>query len=407
MTDNELKPRADFGFSVKGWRRRGNFFHAIEPKFVGALPSDARERSGKDTIILAPGNRVKMWLEYSMDGKSLAWLRHTDVSDGTTLKPLDDVVCDGVVERVNGLHEAYLDSETWYRVLRNKADDPDEDDEQLAPIDACIEGVFDPDDTDERGYLIGRFDDLPPWMGDDVEVSIAPPDSDTGAYIKLPEVPRNEVPPWLRVNGEWMALLPIYYKPGEYLLNADPVDIAAARNYDGSPLPNDETLPIRLRSQIRPLFMKIVPRFGYVRPTKDEGDDYIAWRTAATTIEYALFGLGQTHRQARYYRTRQRESEDAAVAKWRLSQKRYDKRSEAYNSYTFEKWLEETGDKYAKKWVYESKLAGESATTCKARAEYLEKALDAKRAEVEEAEQVVSLLEAKYESFIRTMYLRR
>ena len=131
--ENESNPRADFGFSVKGWRRRGNFFHAIEPKFVGAFPSDARERSGKDTIILAPGNRIKMWLEYSMDGRSLARLHHTDISEGETLVPLDDVVCDSVVERANGLHEAYLDADTWYRVLRNTAGEDEADDSQLAP----------------------------------------------------------------------------------------------------------------------------------------------------------------------------------------------------------------------------------------------------------------------------------
>ena len=244
-------------------------------------------------------------------------------------------------------------------------------------------------------------------MGDDVEVSIAQPDADTGGYITLPEVPRNEgaavVAGERRVDDDRSDPL----QAGNLAIGRRPVGrsggagirrhAVAKRRYLADP---------HAGAGAGTCFGKLVPRFGYVRVTKEVEENYLAWRDAAKTIELSMFGLGQTHRQARYYRIRQRESEDTVVAKTRLAENRYARRPSAYTSYTFDKWLEETGDKYAKKWIYEAELAAESAATCKVRAEYLENALDAKRNEVGAAEAVASVLEAKYESVIRMMYLR-
>ena len=383
--------------SVRGWRRKGNFYHAIGPEIIGqSPPSEARMRQGKDTVILAPGNRVKLWLEMDCDGEALGW------------RDPKDVICDGIVKGNGDLHTAHVSSATWMRLLRNVRRKPSgaaDTEAAIEPIDACIEGTFDKDNTARNGYWIGRFDDLPPWLGDDVQVSIAPPDQDDGAYLIAPEVVPEDMPPWLRVNGVWMLTSPIYYRRGHWLLGADPMDVVAARHYDGTVLPNDDTLPIRARGQIRPLFMKIVPNFGYTRPTKEQGDDYIAWREAATTIEYAMMGLGQAHRQARYYRIRERESADSANSKMRLARNRYARRAKAYADYDFERWLGETKDKYATKWDYEAGRASESAKTCARRAEHIETGIAAKRAEVGVAEETAARLEAKYEDFIRTMYL--
>ena len=391
MTDGSKSKNADFGFDVKRWRKRGNFYHAVEPVFYGALASQARLAAGKDPLILAPGNRVKMWLEGDSGGRSLGW------------KGVEDVIADSVAKRSGDLHEAYLDAGTWFRVMRNKEGD---DDEQLSPIDACIEGVFGERERAPNGYWLGRFDGLPAWMGDDVEISIAQPDSDDGAYIVMPEVPASEVPPCLRVNGVWMFTSPVGYKPWHYLLGADPLDIIEAREYDGTPLPDDDTLPIRTRRQVRDLYQAAYPGYEFWRADKDTQKEHRSWLKAATVIEYAFFGMGQTHRQAVYSRTRQRECERAVQSKTRLADKRYERRPKAYESYDFDAWLEETADRYAKQWVYESGLAADGAKAECKRAEYLEKSLAAKREKVAKAEQVASLLEAKYESVIRTMYLR-
>ena len=383
--------------SVRRWRRRGNFYHGIGAEILGQSPaSEARMRAGKDTVILAPGNRLKLWLEHDCDGEALGW------------REPSDVVCEGIVKGNGDLHTAHLTPADWMRLLRNAARKPSgTDNTGAAPIDACIEGTFDSGRRDRNGHWIGTFEDLPAWMGDDVAVTIAEPDEDDCAHIVAPEVVPEDMPPWMRVNGVWMLVQPdgTRGRAGHYWLYADPHDIAAARGYDGTILPNDDTLPIRSRTEVRKLFTILYPRLGYDRPTKEHGDDYIAWRDAAKTIEYGIGGLCQAHRQARYYRIRECESANASERKNRLAQNRYARRAKAYEEYDFEAWLDETKDKYATKWVYEADRAKNSAYTCTTRAEHIEEGIATKRAEVEAAEEVAARLEAKYADLIRTMYL--
>ena len=385
---------------ITRFQRRGNFYHGKGVVIHGALGSRQRGGDEHSVVLARRGYRVKLFLQGDHDDDE-----HVGINGIRFGVPLD--------KSPGELHTARPGPEIWEKIVASSSLPREQEDitkpapepKPFVPIDACIEGTFDPERLDKRyGWCVGTFEDLPDWMGDDVEVSLARAPYNDGGYIVMPEASLRKVPPFLRVNGVWMLVSPIGYKPGHYLLGAMPEDIAEARDYGGEELPNDETLPIRARQQLRPLFRKIVPNFGYVRISDEIANDYRAWRAAIPVITGCMMGFGQTHRQWIHYQHRAKSTAEASSRKFARSMGRFNKRPAAYKDYAFDAWLEEANDKYAKKWQYEGRIAHEASHLAKSSADNVHKTLVAKRQEYDAAVAVIEPLEAKYEAIIREMY---
>jgi len=377
------------------FRRQANGWHHV----VDSLPTRFQRDRGPLAVI-SPDNRLKTW-GTALDAQVQPW-NGVDVH---------------LVDQGNGLYVSQLtkadaDKLRYFRPTADATSAAAET--RNEPIDACIEGIFDENHIDDFGYWVGRFDDLPEWMGDDVEISVSGPDtggSPHQLYLIAPDVAANRMPPWLRVNGVWCLVTPADHQhhPGHWILGAVRDDVAVIRTYEGEALPNDDTLPIRTRRQIRPLFRHICPIVrGHMQPTKEQGREYRAWRAAATVIEYGIMGVSGAQGQANFYRRKEQESAAACNRKRQWAHARFAKakaKLAAYANYDFQQWLDETQEEFALRWMHEADLAAKSASDACRRAESIEETVATKLAEIEAAEAVVEPLEAKYADIIRQMYL--
>lgn len=303
---------------------------------------------------------------------------------------------------------AFPDGRTLWGILNGRTpvrDDSEEGDdrgdgneeENDEFLDVCFETRFDPSNTDKAGRWRGNPGDLPAWMRAE-EIAITPPRTGGGPHhveLRAGGILRDDVK-LLRVNGVWMIAWPLGERQGTWLLQADPLEMEAIRDYmnssDSAEVEPDEPMPPRSRAAVRRIHRDV----GLTR------GDYYAWTGAVRDINNCIMAMSTTQGQIDYY--------ERKTVRCYAAARRYEGLMNKY-------WLKDTRGEVAlkdyidasprdeiRKWHRLGSLAAEAADKASERAGQLAGRCDELRHTYEEAMETAMKFEAEYAPVIRYMH---